>query len=89
VPLEVAQIVVTAFEAYAVAGVSFALVFLLRGVDRLDPRVTEAPKTLRLLILPGIAALWPLFLWRWATGAGEPIERNPHRDRAASPEPSR
>ena len=78
-PLEIAQIVVAAFEAYALAGAGFALMFLPRAVARLDPRVAGAPKTLRLLILPGIVALWPLFAWRWITGTHEPIERNPHR----------
>jgi hypothetical protein len=82
VSLEIAQIVVAACEAYALAGLVFALIFLPRGVARLDSRVAGAPKTLRLLILPGIAALWPLFAWRWMTGAREPIEDNPHRAKA-------
>ena len=81
-PLEIAQVVVAAFEAYALAGVGFALIFLPRAVARLDPRVAGAPKTLRLLILPGLVALWPLFAWRWITGAHEPIEINPHRAKA-------
>jgi hypothetical protein len=81
-PLEIAQLVVGAFEAYALAGVGFALMFLPRGVARLDPRVAGAPKTLRLLILPGVVALWPLFAWRWIAGAPEPIEDNPHRAKA-------
>ena len=81
-PLEIAKVVVAVFEAYAVAGLAFAVVFLPRAVARLDPRVAGAPKTLRLLILPGIVALWPLFAWRWITGTHEPIERNPHRAKA-------
>ena len=80
--LEIAQVVVAAFEAYTLAGVAFALIFLPRAVARLDPRVAGAPKTLRLLILPGVVALWPLFAWRWLSGAHEPIERNPHRAKA-------
>ena len=87
-PLEIAQFVVAAFEAYAFAGVGFALMFLPRAVARLDPRVAGAPKTLRLLILPGVVALWPLFAWRWMTGAHEPIERNPHRAKARRPLPA-
>ena len=86
-PLEIAQFVVAAFEAYAFAGVGFALMFLPRAVARLDPRVAGAPKALRLLILPGVVALWPLFAWRWMTGAHEPIERNPHRAKARRPLP--
>jgi len=82
VSLVIAEVVVGIVEAYALAGVAFALMFLPRGVTRLDPRVAGAPKTLRLLILPGIVALWPLFAWRWITGAHEPIEDNPHRAKA-------
>ena len=81
-PLEIAQVIVGVFEAYALAGVGFAMLFLPRAVARLDPRVADAPKALRLLILPGVVALWPLFAWRWITSAGEPIERNPHRVKA-------
>jgi hypothetical protein len=83
VPLEIAQFVVSAVESYALVGVGFALMFLPRAVARLDPRVASAPKTLRLLILPGVVALWPLFAWRWISAAPEPIEHNPHRARTA------
>jgi hypothetical protein len=82
VSLVVAEFVVGVFEAYVLAGVAFALMFLPRGVTRLDPRVAAAPKTVRVLILPGIVALWPLFAWRWIAGAREPIEDNPHRAKA-------
>jgi hypothetical protein len=82
VSLVIAQLVVGVFEAYLVAGVAFALLFLPLGVTRLDPRVAGAPKTLRLLIMPGLVALWPLFAWRWIAGAPEPIEDNPHRAKA-------
>ena len=81
-PLEIAQLAVGVFEVYALTGMGFAMLFLPRAVARLDPRVASAPKTLRLLILPGVVALWPLFAWRWTTSAGEPIERNPHRAKA-------
>ena len=88
-PLEVAQVVANAFEAYIVSGLIFALVFLPRGVVRLDPRMASAPRSLRLLILPGVVALWPLLVWRWVSGRPESIERNPHRDRARPPESGR
>jgi len=80
----IAQFVVTVFEAYVLAGVAFALMFLPRAFTRVDPRVVGAPKTLRLLILPGIVALWPLFAWRWIAGTKEPVEDNPHRAKARS-----
>jgi hypothetical protein len=80
--LQAISVGVAAIEAYAIAGVVFAAVFLTRGIAQVDPRVVGAPRTLRLLNLPGIVALWPLFARRWATGASAPIEDNPHRARA-------
>ena len=82
--IEVAQVIVALFELYALAGIAFAMLFLRRGVERLDPRVAGAPKTLKLLILPGVAALWPLLAWRSIAGASEPVERNPHRAKAGA-----
>ena len=77
--LESAQFIVTACELYALAGLAFAVIFLTFAVSRMDPGVAAAPKTLRLLLLPGVVALWPLFASRWIRGAKPPVERNPHR----------
>ena len=82
--LQVARILVALFELYALAGLVFAGLFLPRAVTRLDPRVADAPATQWLLILPGVAALWPLLAWRWFSGGGEPIERNSHRMKAGA-----
>ena len=83
-PLELAQAVVVLFELYALVGVVCAVLFLPRVIVRLDPRVAGSPRVLRLLILPGVAALWPLFAWRWMAGAAVPVERNPHRTKAGA-----
>ena len=82
--LPLAEFIVALFEIYALAGMLFAILFLPRAVTRLDPRVAAAPATLRVLILPGVAALWPLFAWRWLRGTPEPIEGNPHRLKAGA-----
>ena len=81
-PVEVARTIVTLFEAYALAGFVFAVVFLPVGVTRVDPRTAESPWLLRLLILPGVIAFWPLFARRWIAGAPVPVERNAHRAKA-------
>ena len=78
-PFLVAWILVAAAEAYALAGVLFALAFLPRGIVRVDERLHQSPVFVRALLFPGIAALWPLFAWRWITGRAVPEERNPHR----------
>jgi len=81
-PLAAARAVVSVIELYALAGVLFALCFLPRAVTRMDPGTAGAPWTMRLLILPGVAALWPLFARRWLRGASAPAERTPHRSNA-------
>ena len=80
--VDVARMIVALFEWYALAGVVFAALFLPRAVARMDPGVAAAPRTLRLLLLPGVATLWPILAWRWLTGAHAPAERNPHRSKA-------
>ena len=77
--VDVAQIVAVVLESYALAGLIFALVFLPRAALRVDPHLDGAPWTVRLVILPGVIALWPVLARRWVTGASAPIERTPHR----------
>jgi hypothetical protein len=58
-----AELIVCMFIIYAAFGAIFAIAFVLFGVDRVDP--TAKTLGFRLLILPGVAALWPLLLGRW------------------------
>jgi hypothetical protein len=75
-----ATIFVYAFETYAAIGLIFAVLFVWIGVQRVDTEAQGAGTGFRLLILPGVAAFWPMFLQRWARGTVEPpVERNPHR----------
>jgi hypothetical protein len=50
---------------YGLAGAVFAAVFVIFGIHRIDPVAEHAPIGFRLIVLPGIAALWPLLLARW------------------------
>jgi hypothetical protein len=77
--ISIVRLAVLTAECYALAGVLFALAFLPRGIVRVDERLHESPKTVRLLLFPGVAAFWPLFAWRWFSGQTTPTERNPHR----------
>jgi hypothetical protein len=54
--------------AYLVAGLVFAAAFLRTGVSRLDSHAEGSGVAFRLILLPGVLALWPLLLWRWVTG---------------------
>jgi len=70
---------------YVAFGIVFSLPFVLRGVNRIDPVAAQGTWGFRLIILPGVVALWPLLLARWLKGAPPPRERNAHRDAAESP----
>ena len=75
-----AKAFVFALEAYGGLGLIFAVPFVCIGVQRLDPEAQGSEIGFRLLILPGVAAFWPMFLYRWTRGLVEPpVEKNPHR----------
>ena len=85
--LAVAQTLVRAVELYLIAGSVFALVFGVALVHRVDAAARESSWGFRLLIVPGVALLWPLFVWRLLRGKGVPVESNAHRDLASGAAP--
>lgn len=53
-----------AAQVYVAVGVVVALAFLIFGLARVAPGARGA-YAFRPLLLPGLALLWPLVLWRW------------------------
>lgn len=82
--IETASLLVTMLGVYVVLGILFAIPFVLRGAGRIDPVAQDGTWGFRVMIFPGVVALWPLLAWRWARGAESPTEKNPHRTAAAS-----
>jgi len=66
--VELAQAVLDVVGAYFALGVAFAVVFLSFGLRRLDPIAASGPLRVKLLIAPGIVALWPVMLSMWLFG---------------------
>lgn len=64
---------------YAAVGLVFAVAFVSVGVQRIDPAARGAGIGFRLIVIPGVAALWPWLAVRWVRGAPPPEERNAHR----------
>ena len=60
-----AELFVNFLTAYTVLGVLFAVAFVTAGVVHLDSAAKGSSVGFRLVILPGVAALWPLLLARW------------------------
>ena len=63
--MRLAEIFVDALAAYGLTGVVFAAAFVTRGIQRLHPVAEHAPVGFRLIVVPGVAALWPMLLIRW------------------------
>ena len=77
-----AEVVVLLCTLYIACGLAFAPFFVWRGLGRIDPAAQPAGLGFRLIILPGVVALWPVLLRRWLAGSLPPMERNAHRDAA-------
>ena len=70
----IANIFVYAFYLYLLLGLAFGFWFAFRGVHRVDAGMKDANWKLRLLLLPGSMALWPVLLgkyWRKKALGGE------------------
>ena len=63
--MQVAEFFVGTLAGYGLAGAVFAVVFVLFGIHRIDSVAEHAPFGFRLIVIPGVAAFWPLLLARW------------------------
>jgi hypothetical protein len=59
-----AQLFVLTVAIYIGVGAGFATIFLWRWVGRLDPAAARGTWGFRMLVFPGVAALWPMFVAR-------------------------
>lgn len=50
---------------YIAIGVLFAAAFVTVGVSRIDAAAHGSPIAFRLIIAPGVVALWPYLAYRW------------------------
>jgi hypothetical protein len=66
--LEVTFAILIGLSAYLAIGAIVYCFLLLGAFARLDPAAAEAPLRVRLLIAPGLIALWPVVVLRlcWA-----------------------
>lgn len=67
--MALAEIILWAVVAYLAAGVAFALGFLRVGIGRVDAAARGAPIGFRLIVLPGVVALWPILARKWRGAA--------------------
>lgn len=78
-----AQALLAAAGIHLAIGLAFAIWFVSVGIGRVDPAAAGTGPGFRLLLLPGVAALWPLILRRVRDGAhGLPEQHDAHTDAA-------
>jgi hypothetical protein len=70
--LATARFIVDTITIYLAIGAIFALVFLWQWVGRLDPLAAHGTMGFRVLVFPGVTALWPLFAIRLLRGVSSP-----------------
>ncbi len=80
--MSVVEILVLAAEIYLLVGILFGIAFVTRGVQAIDHAAEGTGWGFRLIILPGVAAFWPLLLRRWIRRVQPAEESNAHRDRS-------
>lgn len=50
---------------YIICGFIFAIVFISKGIEKVDEGAHGATWGFKLIIIPGVVALWPLLLKKW------------------------
>ena len=70
-----AELVVLGLGIYAAIGVLVGLIYVFGGAGRIDPAAKGKglPIRVRLMILPGIAGLWPVMLTKLLTKTEPPV----------------
>jgi hypothetical protein len=63
--MNTAEWIVDFATVYVLAGLIFSVPFLTRGIGRVNAAARGSGLGFRLLIAPGVVALWPLLLRNW------------------------
>ena len=78
--LELARWLVRASYLYFAIGAVLLPWWHIRGLRRLDASAAGGPWGFRVMISPGLVALWPWLIARARKGDGHPrVEQNAHR----------
>lgn len=82
--VEVVRILVWIAQGYLALGVVLSVPLALFFLHRIDPAARGGTWGFRIIVIPGLVILWPLFLWRLVRKQSTPRESNAHRNLAAT-----
>lgn len=63
--ITIIQVILWLIAAYLGCGIVFSIAFLRKGIQLIDENARHSSIGFRLIILPGIIALWPFLLKKW------------------------
>jgi len=66
--MPVAELIVWFVGIYVAFGALFATAFVTLGLGRIDEAARGATRGVRLILIPGSVALWPILLQKWLRG---------------------
>jgi hypothetical protein len=69
----VIEILFVIMGVYVLIGLLFAILFVIKGVDKIDEGAHGGSIGFRLIIIPGVMAFWPLLLKKW-------VQASKHKD---------
>ena len=61
----VVQVIFIIAALYFFAGALFAIFFLAKGIEKVDPTAHGSGLGFRIIIVPGVITLWPVLLIKW------------------------
>jgi hypothetical protein len=63
--MTIVTILLIIVAVYLVAGLVFAIPFVIKGVTKIDEGAHGSTWGFRIIIIPGTIVFWPLLLKRW------------------------
>lgn len=61
----IVTIILIAGAVYLSGGALFTVIFLLRGLNKVDERTHGSTAGFKIIIIPGCIVLWPVLLGKW------------------------
>jgi hypothetical protein len=63
--MNIVYIILIIAAVYLLAGLVFAIPFVIKGVDKIDDGAQGSGWGFRIIIIPGTMVFWPLLLKKW------------------------
>jgi hypothetical protein len=65
----IVKILLDLTTVYLAAGFLFAIIFVVKGIIKVDEMTRGSSWIFRVIIIPGTAVFWPLLLKRWISAS--------------------